>query len=384
MGADKLKPIRFYDGWLVLAAVGLIIFGVVMVASASMVISDRQYGQPFHYLFRQSAHLLLGIGLACFIFRVEIDKWQRASGTLLLIALAALLLVLIPGIGHHVNGSTRWIGVGPIGMQVSELAKLFVIIYLASYLERFQDAIKTHAMGFIKPMIVLSVVAVLLLAEPDFGAAVVIMATALGMMFLAGVRFRYFVLLLLVVGGAMGVLAFSSSYRVERLTTFLHPWANQFGSGYQLTQSLIAFGRGSWFGVGLGDSIQKLFYLPEAHTDFLFAVLAEELGLVGMLAVLGLFALLVSRVLLIGRRAQHQGSLFAAFMAYGFALWIGLQAMINIGVNAGMLPTKGLTLPLMSYGGSSVLIMCAVLGIILRIDYEARVEQFAMSSKYML
>jgi len=253
---------------------------------------------------------------------------------------------------------------------------------LSSYLVRRADEVQTRAIGFLKPMLILGLVALLLLLEPDFGAMAVIMATALGMMFLAGVRlWQYVVLFLMVVAGLVG-LAFSSPYRMARLTAFLHPWANQFDSGYQLTQSLIAFGRGGIFGVGLGDSIQKLFYLPEAHTDFLFAVLAEELGLVGELVVLALFGVLVGRALWLGRKAYELGEYFSAFLAYGLGLWIAFQAMVNIGVNAGLLPTKGLTLPLMSYGGSSVLINCVVVAVLLRMSSDlAPLLQSAMKRK---
>jgi cell division protein FtsW len=264
----------------------------------------------------------------------------------------------------------RWINLGPLSLQVSELAKFSVILYLSSYLVRRAEEVQTKVIGFMKPMLILALASVLLLLEPDFGAMVVIMATALAMMFLAGVRlWQYAVLFLLVATGLAG-LALSSPYRMARLTGFLHPWANQFDSGYQLTQSLIAFGRGGIFGVGLGDSIQKLFYLPEAHTDFLFAVLAEELGLLGEIGVIALFGVLVGRAIWLGRKAYELGEYFSSFLAYGLGLWIAFQAMVNIGVNAGLLPTKGLTLPLMSYGGSSVLINCVVVAVLLRISSD--------------
>ena len=314
----------------------------------------------------------MGLVAALIIVKIEIARWQSVHAFLLLASLFLLIVVLIPGIGHTVNGSTRWVGFGIARLQVSEFAKLALIVYLASYLVRHQEEVRTCASGFIKPLVVLAVMSLLLLKEPDFGAVVVITATVMALLFLAGVRLWQFVLLLVACAVIIVVLAISSPYRLERLTGFLNPWARQFDSGYQLTQSLIAFGRGGWFGVGLGESVQKLFYLPEAHTDFLLAVLAEELGLMGVLTVIGLFVLLVSRGLLIARRALHAGNPFAAYLAYGFSLLLALQAAINIGVNSGLLPTKGLTLPLMSYGGSSMVANCIVIAILVRIDYETR------------
>ena len=283
--------------------------------------------------------------------------------------------MLIPGIGREVNGSIRWLVLGPVALQVSELAKLAVVIFLAGYLTTHQQEVRVAPRGFIKPMIIFSLMAFLLLLEPDFGATVVIFCTVLGMLFLAGVQLRYFLFLILISGLAFGSLAVLSPYRLQRLTTFLHPWANQYGSGYQLTQSHIAFGKGGWFGVGLGDSVQKLFYLPEAHTDFLFAVLGEELGLVGLLTVLLLFIIFISRGFKISSNEFKNKNYFPAYLAFGLSLWIGLQALINMGVNLGALPTKGLTLPFISYGGSSMLINCLVLGLLLRIDHEARLQR---------
>ncbi len=358
------------DTWILCSALMLVGVGLLMVTSSSMAISSREFGSPFYFLWRQSIHFILGLMLALAAVRVNLSWWQRNSTIWLVAAILLLILVLVPGIGRHVNGSVRWIYLGPISIQVSELAKFSVILYLSSYLMRRADEVQTRVMGFMKPMMILVLVAVLLLLEPDFGAMAVIMATALAMMFLAGVRLWQYMVLFLMVAAGLVVLAFSSPYRMARLTAFLHPWANQFDSGYQLTQSLIAFGRGGIFGVGLGDSIQKLFYLPEAHTDFLFAVLAEELGLVGEVAVLILFGVLVGRALWLGRKAYELNEFFSAYLAYGLGLWMAFQAMVNIGVNAGLLPTKGLTLPLMSYGGSSVLINCVVVAVLLRISSD--------------
>ncbi len=378
---QKDVAISLYDRWFIGAGIAILAIGIMMVASSSIVISDKLYHQPFHYLFRQVIYLLLGIGLIMALLRVEIARFERFSPLLILVAIFLLLLVLIPGLGKEVNGSRRWLDLIVFRLQVSELVKLLVVMYLASYLVRFGDQVRTEVVGFIKPMGLLSVICLLLLFQPDFGAAAVIMATALGLMYIAGVRFWQFVVLFLVVLAGLAVLAVSSPYRMARVTTFLRPWANQYTSGYQLTQSLIAFGRGGIFGVGLGESVQKLFYLPEAHTDFLFAVLAEELGLVGVGIVLSLFTLLIYRGFVIARKTFKAGNYYSAYLAYGLTMWIGLQVIINIGVNSGLLPTKGLTLPLMSYGGSSMLVNCALLGLLLRIDHERRLQEYGLSSR---
>lgn len=371
--SDVKKDATFlYDRWLLLAVGCLIGLGLLMVASSSMVISMRQYDGAFHYFFRQAIYLGIGFFLAMIVLGIEIEYWKKCGTTLLLIAFVLLALVLIPGIGRQINGSMRWIGFGPLGFQVSEVCKFICIVYLAGYLVRHKREVLTQFSGFLKPMVLLSFIALLLLREPDFGAATVILTTSLGMMFLAGVRLWQFVLLLATVAMSLAALAIASPYRLMRVTTFLNPWANQFDSGYQLTQSLIAFGRGGWFGVGLGESIQKLFYLPEAHSDFILAVYAEELGLMGVLAIVVLFSILVGRALVIGYKAKQQGKDFAAYLAYGFGLWLGIQAMINLGVNIGILPTKGLTLPLISSGGSSIIVVCVAIALLLRIDYESR------------
>lgn len=360
----------YLDRWVLLTTFVLLGLGLVMVSSASITIADRELGQPFHFLYRQLAYVGMGICLGAAILRIPLAFWERQGMALILISLAMLVLVLMPVVGRSVNGSTRWLALGPFNLQVSEVAKLFSIIYLAGYLVRRSDEVRTAMSGFLRPMILLSVLVLLLLMEPDFGAAAVMLATALAMMWLGGVRWWQFALLMATIAGVLTLLAVSSPYRLERLTTFLNPWADPYNSGFQLTQALIAFGRGEWFGVGLGGSVQKLFYLPEAHTDFLFAVLAEELGLVGVVSVVLLFTVLVGRVLVIGRRAECAGRAFGAYLAYGLGLWIGLQAFINIGVNMGILPTKGLTLPLMSYGGSSILANCVAVALVLRVAIE--------------
>lgn len=379
-GKPTNKPIALYDKWLMSAVLGLLIIGLMMVASSSIMISTKYYHQPFHFLIRQACYLFAGFIAAIVVMRVDSSVWERMSVPLLLLCLLMLLIVLIPGVGRSVNGSRRWLALGPIGIQVSELAKMAMIFYLAGYLVRQQVSVRKNIIGFIKPMIVLGLIAVLLLKEPDFGATVVITGTAMVMLFLAGVKLRYYLGLMLVVGCSLAMLALSSPYRVARLTAFLDPWADQFNSGYQLTQSLIAFGRGGWLGVGLGESVQKSFYLPEAHTDFLFAVLAEELGLIGVFLVLILYSILVVRGLTIGFTAYSQERLFAAFTAYGLTFWLGLQAAINMGVNSGLLPTKGLTLPMLSYGGASIVVNCVVIALMLRIDHENRWQALGLRS----
>lgn len=376
----KVTTPALFDRYLLVSVFFILALGLVMVASASMAISEKQFGEPFHYLFRQLFFLAISGVAVAIIIRIPVDRWEQLGPPIFIFAVVLLILVLVPGIGRVVNGSRRWIGVGPFGLQVSEFAKFAMILFMAGYLVRRQDEVRTKISGFIKPMVLLGIVAILLLLQPDFGATSVIVVTVMGMMFLAGVKLRQFIALLVIVALLMAVLAISAPYRMQRLTTFVNPWAHPFSSGYQLTQSLIAFGRGSWFGVGLGNSVQKLFYLPEAHTDFLFAVLAEELGLLGVIVVIGLYFLLIWRAMAIGRKTQLRGRAFSAYVAYGIGMWLSLQAVINMGVNSGMLPTKGLTLPLMSYGGSSLLIDCMAIGLLFRIDYEARLALLGFSS----
>ena len=285
--------------------------------------------------------------------------------------LALLVVVLVPGIGYEVNGSTRWLPLGVINLQVSELVKLFLFIYVAGYLVRHGEAVRSSLLGFLKPMLMVGLAGLLLLLEPDFGATVVIMGTVLGMTFLAGARFIQFMSFVMLFASAAMLLVVTSPYRMQRLTSFANPWADPFDSGFQLTQSLIAIGTGGWFGTGLGGSVQKLFYLPESHTDFLFAVLSEELGFIGVSVVVLLYAVIFFRSLKIAAQAEKAGNYFAAYMAYGIGIWLSMQAIINMGVNVGLLPTKGLTLPLMSYGGSSLIVCCVAIGLLMRINYES-------------
>jgi len=369
------------DYWLLFVIFMLLGVGIVMVGSSSFEIADRKLDQPFYYLIRQMIYVMIGVLVAAALLRVPLEFWAKMSGYLLMAGVLSLILVLVPGVGREINGSMRWLSLGIVNVQPSEFAKLFVIIYMAGYLVRHGDSMQTALGGFVRPMAVLALVCVLLLAEPDFGAAAVILATAMAMMFLGGVRFSQFLVLMLLMTLAMAALAVSSPYRMERITGFMDPWADPFNSGFQLTQALIAFGRGEWFGVGLGSSVQKLFYLPEAHTDFLFAVLSEELGFVGGLTIIVLFCFVVIRAFMIGRMAEKIGMRFASYLAYGIGIWIGIQAFINIGVNMGVLPTKGLTLPFMSYGGSSVLVMCIAIALLLRVDYERRLIEYDNHNK---
>lgn len=354
-----------------LALLGL---GLVMIASASSEIAAANTGSTLYYLVRHLVYVLLGLIAAGLTLLVPVSTWMRLSGPLLLAAVLLLIMVLVPGIGREVNGSMRWIGFGLFNIQPSELAKIFVIIYLASYLARRQSEVRDQWWGFLKPFLILLPMAFLLLMEPDFGATVVMMGAAVAMLFLGGVGLFRFGLLVVLAVLAVYVLVQTQQYRMQRLITFTDPWADQYGAGYQLTQALIAFGRGEWLGLGLGNSVQKQFFLPEAHTDFVFSVLAEELGAIGALATVALFAFIGIRALFIGLWAEKARNFFGAYVAWGMSfLWLG-QFLINVGVNVGLLPTKGLTLPFLSYGGSSLVVTCASMAILLRIEWESRID----------
>jgi cell division protein FtsW len=366
------RPRRFaFDPVLLMTVAGILLLGLVMMTSASVTIADRQVHEPLYFLGRQLTGVVLGLVCAGVAMMIPTAVWEKLAMPLLLVAFVLLLLVLIPGIGHEVNGSRRWLRAGVMNFQASELARVLLLIYLSSYVVRRQAELKEELKGFLKPLGVLMGAAALLLMEPDFGAATVLVATGLGVLFLAGVKLRHFLALVTLAAAGMSLIAVTSAYRLKRLTAFMDPWADPFNSGFQLTQSLIAIGRGELFGVGLGSSVQKLFYLPEAHTDFVFAVLAEELGLAGVLVTLALFVVLVWRSFHISRVAAEAGMTFQAYCAAAFGIWLALQTFINIGVNMGILPTKGLTLPLMSYGGSSVLVTLGWLGLLMRIHHEA-------------
>ena len=360
-----------YDPWLLLAITGLAAFGIVMVASSSIAVADGQHIGEFHYLTRHVVFLALGGAIAAWVaLRVELNTLERYSGRLMLFAIALLLLVFVPHIGMRVNGAHRWINLGISGFQPVEFAKLAVILYVASYLVRHRESVETRFLGAIKPVAVAGLTAALLLAQPDFGSAALIGVVTVGMLWLGGARMRYLLMMGVPLVPLGAWLMLSTDYRVRRLTSFLDPWKDPFDNGFQLTQALIAIGRGGWFGVGLGGSVQKLFYLPEAHTDFILAVIAEELGFVGVFFVLGLFALLVGRGLQLGLRGVEVGQHRAGYVAFGISLMIGIQTLVSVGVNLGVLPTKGLTLPLISSGGSSVLMTCIMLGVLVRAGYE--------------
>ena len=356
---------------LLVGCLALLGLGLVMIASSSSEIAAVNLGNTHYNTIRHLVYLCLGVIACGLTMMVPMTVVEKYSAHLLLLAVVLLALVLLPGIGREVNGAKRWIGVGLFNVQPSELAKVFAVTFLAGYLVRRQKEVRGSWMGFFRPFFVLLPVAGLLLLEPDFGATVVMLGATAGMLYLGGVGLlRFGLMVLLGVGGIY--LLVQDPYRWARITNFSDPWADQFGAGYQLSQALIAFGRGEWLGVGLGNSVQKQFYLPEAHTDFVFSVLAEELGLVGALLTVALFMFVGLRALYVGLWAERSKQFFSAYVAYGLALlWLG-QILINIGVNVGLLPTKGLTLPFLSYGGSSLIICCASLGMLLRIEWESR------------
>jgi cell division protein FtsW len=357
---------------LLLVVLGLISFGVVMVASASMDFAARNYGDPWYFAKRHLIFLGIGLLSAAVIFSIPSDIWNRYSIVLLLVGLFLLVLVLIPGIGRSVNGARRWLGLGGFGIQASEVAKFCFIVFFASFLARRTEEFQRSWSAFFKLIGILGAFVVLLLLEPDFGSSVVLSITAGAMMFVAGVPLIRFILLAASGVGGLALMAVASPYRWQRLVTFLDPWAEQFSSGYQLVQSLIAFGRGQGFGLGLGNSLQKLFFLPEAHTDFIFAIVAEEFGLLGALVLIGVFVVLIWRVLAISFRARERDKPFVCFASFGIGILLAAQAFINMGVASGLLPTKGLTLPFISSGGSSLIICCALMGLVLRMDAEMR------------
>lgn len=367
-----------YDLGLILAALALASLGVVMVASSSIAIADGQHIGQFYYVTRHLVFLALGFAACVVAARTELGWLERHAGVLLLLGIVLLLLVFVPIIGVRVNGARRWVRLGILGFQSVEAVKILLVVYMASYLVRHRDNLQASLFGVIKPLAIAALLVVLLLAQPDFGSAALLMAVTLGMVWLGGARVRNLALLGTAAVPVLAWVAMSQDYRVKRLTSFLDPWADPFKDGFQLTQALIAIGRGEWFGVGLGASVQKLFYLPEAHTDFILAVIAEELGLAGIVLVLGLFGWLVGRGFVLGLRAVERNMRFAGYVAFGLSLMIALQALVSIGVNLGVLPTKGLTLPLISSGGSSVMMTCAMIGLLIRVSYEVSRAENAM------
>ena len=368
-------PQAQYDEMLIWILIGLLALGLVMVYSASIATAEASKftgHQPAYYLLRQGVFITAGLFLGLLAFQVPVQLWQTYAPWLFLIGTALLAVVLIPGLGREVNGSRRWLSLFIINLQPSELMKLFVVLYAADYTVRKGKVGHLFRKAFVPMLVVMVLIGGLLLQEPDLGAFVVICIIALSTLWLGGFNLKVFASLLLALPLAFGALIFSAPYRMQRLIGFMDPWSDPYGRGYQLSHALIAFGRGEWLGVGLGGSVEKLFYLPEAHTDFLMAVIAEELGLAGVAAVIAMFALLVMRSFRIGREAAFFERNFSALVAQGIGVWIGVQAIINIGVNMGVLPTKGLTLPFLSFGGSGIVVNCIAAAILLRVDFENR------------
>tara|TARA_B100001057_G_scaffold491881_1_gene583096 strand:+ start:298 stop:1494 length:1197 start_codon:yes stop_codon:yes gene_type:complete len=371
---NRATPEALYDRQLVWIALGLMLTGLVMVTSASFPISARLTDQPFHFMFRHAIFLLLALGVSSVILQIPMKRWFQYS--MYLLGLSFFLLVVVLAVGKSVNGASRWIPLGLFNLQPAEVAKLSLFIFMAGYLVRKQDEVrKTFFGGFAKPIMVFGAFAVLLLGQPDLGTVVVMLVTLFGMLFIAGAKLSQFIALMVAGIAAVVGLIVIEPYRVRRVTSFWEPWNDPFGSGYQLTQSLMAFGRGDWMGQGLGNSIQKLEYLPEAHTDFVFAVLAEELGFVGVTLVLMLIFSLVLKAILIGKKAFEHDQVFSGYLAFGIGIWFAFQTLVNVGAASGIVPTKGLTLPLISYGGSSLIIMSVAVSMLLRIDHECRMQQ---------
>jgi cell division protein FtsW len=360
------------DYGLLLCAIGITGFGFIMVASASLPVADHTYGSPFHFVLRHGLALVLALWAGLICYAVPVRWWERTGLMLFLVGLAMLVLVLIPGVGRTANGATRWVPLGPLNLQSSEFMKFFAVVYVSGYLVRRQAEVAGSVLGFIRPMILMAVASALILAEPDFGTTAVMLATIMGLLFLGGVPAVNFAVLTGMVGAVLVALIVYEPYRLERLLNFVRPFDDPYNKGFQLSQALIAFGRGEWLGVGLGHGIQKQFFLPEAHTDFLMAVVGEEFGFAGVALIILAFSFLVWRSFDIGARAQRQGNLFAAYLAHGLGLGLGLQAFINIGVNVGLLPTKGLTMPFMSYGSNSLIVALMAVGVLLRIDRTLR------------
>jgi len=358
------------DPTLFSAVIALLVLGIIMVSSASITLADSEMGEPHYYLIRHFGAIAIGCLGAITAVAIPMESWLRLNGVLLFAAMALLASVFLPGFGLTANGSTRWLDLGPLTLQPSEPARVCLLLYLSSYVVRHQRELGTTMLGFLKPMALVALACMLLLAEPDFGATVVLTATSLGLLFVGGARLRDFFLFLLAAITTLSVLALNSGERLQRLTTFLDPWADVERGGYQLAQSLIAIGRGDWLGVGLGGSVQKLFYLPEAHTDFIFAVMAEEFGVIGTTITIVLFGIVVFKAIAMGPRASALGMPFQGLVSTGIGLTLGLQAFINMGVNTGLLPTKGLTLPLISYGRTSVVVTLVALGLLARIHHE--------------
>lgn len=361
---------KFIDIPFVISLLALVSIGLVMVASSSIDFAAEKYGSPWYFLKKQSIFLCLGILIGSIAYCIPIKIWDKLSVLFLLAGLVLLCLVLVPGIGKIVNGSRRWLSIGSIGIQASEVAKFCLIVFFSSYLQRRSLLVKGQWLSFSIMVFVIGLSVLLLMLEPDFGSSVVLCFTLGAMMFVAGVPVIRFLLLSCVALVGLSSIAVLSPYRWERLVAFMDPWSRQFDSGYQLVQSLIAFGRGEWFGVGLGNSLQKLFFLPEAHTDFIFAIIAEEFGLIGAVSLIGIFCVFLSRIFSFSKFALRQGKLFEGYLCLGIGTMLAAQAFINMGVASGLLPTKGLTLPFVSYGGSSFVITCLLVALVMRVKLE--------------
>ncbi|MDR2165062.1 MAG: putative lipid II flippase FtsW [Zoogloeaceae bacterium] len=369
---DPRRQIAEIDMALLWSSLLILTLGIVMVYSASIYVTESNNQPPAYYLVHHGMYLCVGLALGAFAFQIRLATWQRLAPYLFLCGVLLLALTLVPGVGRHIKGAWRWIRLGPIGLQPSEFVKLFSLLYAADYTVRKIEIIHDLRRAFLPMAVAMSLIGGLLILEPDFGAFVVIVAIAMGILFLGGLRARLFAILTSVLLAAFTVLIVISPYRRARFLGFMDPWADPYGKGYQLSHSLIAFGRGEWFGVGLGASVEKKFYLPEAHTDFLLSIIGEELGFAGVLLVITLFAILVRRAFAIGRQCVQLELFYSALVAMGIGIWFGVQGFINMGVNVGLLPTKGLTLPFMSYGGSGLVSNCIALAILLRVDWENR------------
>ena len=374
--ADLRRP---YDASLILLSLALLFIGLVIVTSASMPVADRLFNNPFHFAIRHGIYIVLALMSAMVVMQIPMRWWRMTNVWLLLLAIVLLITVLI--IGRSVNGSTRWLVLGPITIQAAEPAKLFFFCYLAGYLVRRYEEVTENIRGFIKPLIVFFALAFLLLLQPDLGTVVVMLCTTVGLLFLAGAKLWQFFGLAITGSLAVIMLIVFEEYRMKRITSFLDPWADPFGSGYQLTQSLMAYGRGDILGQGLGNSLQKLEYLPEAHTDFIMAILAEEFGFAGVLIVLVLMFTIVFKAMRMGNLALRKDRPFDGYLAYSIGIWFSLQTAVNVGASAGILPTKGLTFPLLSYGGSSMIVMAVAVAILVRIDFELRVDGIQAMNK---
>jgi cell division protein FtsW len=368
----SLQEFARIDTLFVASVISILALGMVMVSSASISISESLHGHPYFFMGRQVFYLVLGLISGFLLLSLPTSQLQKWGILMMGLSLILLILVLVPGIGKSVNGSRRWINLVVFNLQASEVAKVCMVVYVSGYLVRRADRVREGWVGFVLPLCLCSVFLLFLLFEPDFGASVVLLGTVMVLLFLGGAPLYQFLLLMIAAVAMLGVVAISESYRLKRLMNFIDPWADPFNEGYQLSQALIAYGRGEWFGLGLGNSVQKLSYLPEAHTDFVFSIWVEETGMFGGLLLIVLFALMVGRAFKIGHDAMALSRPFAAYMCFGFSILILAQVIINIGVNTGFLPTKGLTLPLISYGGSSLIITLASLFVIARVDVENR------------